>query len=126
MLVFDPIDGKLSLRRIILTTRTADSVSSVLSSLPIPGGTSISLPGVGLVGRSISSSSSSPPTIAIQSKASGLTKMMEPPAELVAADSTIATWPLLRGMEWDEVKKKIVEGMRVGRVKHAKSEYVHF
>ena len=48
--------------------------------------------------------------------------MMEPPAELAAVESTVATWPLLRGAEWEEVKKKIVEGARMGRVKYMKSE----
>ena len=125
ILVFDPTDGKLSLRRIILSTRSTDSVSSVLANLPIPTGTSISLPGMGLVARANSqSSSSSPPLGVTQPKASGVTKAMEPPpTEVVAIESSpMAAWPLLRGIEWEEVKKKIVELAKTGRTKYPKSE----
>lgn len=74
---------------------------------------------MGLVSRAASASSSSPPTTTV---ASGLTKMMEAPAELAAVESTVASWPLMRGVEWEEVKRRIGEGVRSSKKTFSKSE----
>ncbi|KAI9464881.1 hypothetical protein HD554DRAFT_2026168 [Boletus coccyginus] len=100
VLVFDASGGVLSLRRITLEQRPRESgipFSSPMASLA----TSISLPGVGGAGRL-----SAPPPIRDEArKRSGLTQqMLEGATELVAKESTVATWQLKRRHDWGEVK----------------------
>ncbi|KAF9024568.1 hypothetical protein BDZ89DRAFT_1068964 [Hymenopellis radicata] len=108
MLVFDPVDGLLQLRRWILS---AGSVRESRDLTSMGGMTSVSLPlGLGLGvpsscsprhgGRRMSSSGLSPDMagIAPEGKADG---------ELVAVkESIVATWDLRRRRDWSEVKKR--------------------
>lgn len=96
VLVFDAVDGTLSLRRFTLDLRSRDQLT-LPSSV---GGTSISLPGVSLSSRL----GISPPSGG--SKSSGLSQMMETARELVLSSSNIvASWSLKRGHDWTEVHK---------------------
>jgi hypothetical protein len=96
VLLFDPADGTLSLRRITLERRAARESGT----LAIPLATSISLPSTGTLARMTNSSPTKP---------SGLTQMMDRPAELVAREAVVATWKLKRGQGWKEVKHKLVK-----------------
>lgn len=117
-LVFDPSDGSLSLRRLTLSTRVVETGSSFLSSLPIPTGTSISLPGMSFMARS----SSSPPK---PSNTSTPTEQL--PTELVAKDTVVATWNLMRDSKWMDVKEPVVlERHSEYRRTVTKSEYASF
>ena len=105
ILIFDPSDGSLSLRRMTISTRIAET-SSFLSSLPIPTGTSISLPGMGFMGRT---SSASPPTpVALSSATPAGMEHLQ--TELVAKDATIATWNLTRDSKSTDVRERLAVG----------------
>ncbi|KIY62484.1 hypothetical protein CYLTODRAFT_447171 [Cylindrobasidium torrendii FP15055 ss-10] len=107
MVVFDPMDGMLQLRRWVLNVNQRGGNREGIS---IPGMTSVSLPmGLGIGGRSstsprdrsrrISSSSLSPDLAAltIEDKLDG---------ELVAVkDTVVATWDLRRRRDWPAVMK---------------------
>ncbi|KAF7965463.1 hypothetical protein HWV62_43313 [Athelia sp. TMB] len=96
VLVFDAMDGSLSLRRFTLDQRSRDQLT-LPSSV---GGTSISLPGVSLSSRL----GISPPSGG--SKSSGLSQMMDTTRELVLSSSnTVASWSLKRGHDWTEVRQ---------------------
>ncbi|KAH9949200.1 hypothetical protein B0H21DRAFT_840758, partial [Amylocystis lapponica] len=102
LLKFDPYDGTLVLCRISLERSNSEQNPSSASSFPAVGGTSISFPGIGNLGRlstSPASSGNSPHNV------SGLTQMMEKPAELVARESQVGTWNLRRGKNWPEVRQ---------------------
>ena len=101
ILIFDPSDGSLSLRRLTLSTRAGDVGSSLLASLPIPT-TSMSLPGMGLMSRQIVGS---PKISATSSNTSANENLI---TELVAKDSTVATWNLMRDSKWNNVKEPLV------------------
>lgn len=101
LLLFDPSDGVLSLRRVMLEQRPRDTgaFSYTLANLP----TSMSLPGTSAAGRL----STSPHNRAgvPSTKTSGLTqKMLESASELHGRDAMIATWQLRRHRDWGEVK----------------------
>ena len=98
VLVFDPSDGTLSLRRVTVLSRVQESGTSLLSAIPISAGTSVSLPGMGFMGRF---SSSPPKPSAIKAIS---TSTSDVPLELVGKDSTVATYSLLRSTNWEEVK----------------------
>ncbi|KAG1733244.1 uncharacterized protein EDB91DRAFT_1149677 [Suillus paluster] len=100
LLLFDPSDGVLSLRRVMLEQRPRDAGTFSYSLANLP--TSMSLPGTGTTGRL----SSSPQNRGITStKTSGLTQMMlEAASELHGRDTMIATWQLRRHRDWSEVK----------------------
>lgn len=100
ILTFDPADGSLSLRRMTITI--SEVGSSMLASLPIPTGTSISLPGMGFMGRP----SASPPKPAGLTSTSAMSEQLA--TELVAKDATIATWNLMRDSKWNDVKEPLV------------------
>lgn len=101
LLLFDPSDGVLSLRRVMLEQRPRDTgaFSYTLANLP----TSISLPGTSTAGR-LSTSPHNRVGVA-SAKTSGLTQMMlETASELHGRDTMIATWQLRRHRDWSEVK----------------------
>ncbi|OCB89007.1 hypothetical protein A7U60_g3814 [Sanghuangporus baumii] len=106
ILTFDPTNGSLSLRRMTISTRIAET-SSFLSSLPIPTGTSISLPGIGFMGRT---SASPPKSAALISAPTGMEHLQ---TELVAKDTTIATWNLTRDSKSNDVKEPLVIGQEM-------------
>ncbi|GJE97284.1 hypothetical protein PsYK624_135000 [Phanerochaete sordida] len=96
-LLFDPRDGTLSLRRIALSKQTRERVPSTFGSVPLPGGTSISLPGASTLTAQVSSGGGRAP--------SALTKMMTRSTELVATENVIATWTLRRAKDWKEIRR---------------------
>jgi hypothetical protein len=101
LLLFDPSDGVLSLRRIMLEQRPRDTgaFSYTLANLP----TSMSLPGTSAAGR-LSTSPHNRVGVA-SAKTSGLTQMMlESASELHGRDTMVATWQLKRHRDWGEVK----------------------
>ncbi|KAI0637468.1 hypothetical protein C8Q77DRAFT_1048447 [Trametes polyzona] len=116
LLVFDPADGTLTLRRIVVERAAEHAGPVVPGSIPVAGGMSISLPGMSTLSRSMGASTSvSPPRAP-----SGLTQMMERAGELVGRESVVGTWALARGRDWPEVKQSVrsarVGGDRAGRV----------
>ncbi|OJA20381.1 hypothetical protein AZE42_06676 [Rhizopogon vesiculosus] len=101
LLLFDPSDGVLSLRRVMLEQRHRDAYSYSLANLPTS--VSMPLPGNGNAGRL----GTSPPNRVgvVSTKSSGLTQMMlEAASELYGRDSMVATWQLRRHRDWSEVK----------------------
>ena len=97
VLVFDPADGNLSLRRFTLEMRPRDQLSFP-TSVPNLGATSVSLPGVSTpvrLGVSPPGSSGRP---------SGLSQMTDIPLELVGRDSIVASWNLKRSQDWREIR----------------------
>lgn len=129
MLVFDPHTGTLSLRRCTLERRVREPNSlSVNSSVPVLGGTSISLPSMSPISRFASGSSppSAPPHTHRAPSGSGLTQMMEKQVELVARESQVATWYLKRGTGWREVKEVVRRegGEREGTARVGRAEFV--
>ncbi|KAI0333347.1 hypothetical protein GY45DRAFT_1344085 [Cubamyces sp. BRFM 1775] len=104
LLVFDPTDGTLTLRRIF-----------VVGSIPVPGGMSISLPGMSTLSRSMGAS---PPSAnsglgVSPRKVSGLTQMMERGTDITGRESVVGTWSLARGRDWPEVKP-VVKAAKLG------------
>ena len=93
ILIFDPMDGSLYLRRVFLSSRVVESgtAASFLSALPIPTATSISLPGMGFMGRQ----GMSPPKVA-SAASSTPTAGEKLQTELEAKDKIVATWKLSR------------------------------
>ncbi|KAH9853231.1 hypothetical protein C2E23DRAFT_884844 [Lenzites betulinus] len=127
LLVFDPVDGTLTLRRVFIDRPSAEPQHQAYShshgAVSIPGGMSISLPGMSTLGRSVGAAvSSSPPARAV----SGLTQMMtERGAEVVGRESIVGTWNLVRGRNWPEVKQSVrfaQVGERRGKV--ARSDWL--
>uniref|UniRef100_A0A0W0GCZ6 BCAS3 WD40 domain-containing protein n=1 Tax=Moniliophthora roreri TaxID=221103 RepID=A0A0W0GCZ6_MONRR len=118
VLVFDPTDGVLSLRRITVSAKakSKDNGSSILGagfgSTAAAGAVSISrsLPGMSAVGKLAMSVSVSPNTPLIHGRASssGLTQagVDSALAELSGKESTVATWNLGRRKDWGEIKKQ--------------------
>ncbi|KAI0820657.1 hypothetical protein BC628DRAFT_1412942 [Trametes gibbosa] len=126
LLVFDPADGTLTLRRVFVEQPSAEPQhnSYTHSTVPAPGGMSISLPGMSTLGRSVGAAvSSSPPARAM----SGLTQMMtERSADIVGRESIVGTWNLVRARDWPEVKQS-VKLVKVGgerRSKVARSDWL--
>jgi hypothetical protein len=105
-LLFDAVDGVLSLRRVALEQKRTDSnySLSVSSSVPIVGGTSMSLPSMAPLSRL---GSSPPPSTTGSSphSNSGLAQIMEGPSELVGKEITVATWSLKRSRDWKEIRQ---------------------
>ncbi|TFK32507.1 hypothetical protein BDQ12DRAFT_692387 [Crucibulum laeve] len=107
VLVFDPVDGVLSLRRFVLDQRPKEQgiTASVSSAL---GATSISLPGMGGTGRLSSSPSTTGGNTKISStKASRLSEMLTSTMELTASENIIATWNVQRQRDWGEIKRAL-------------------
>uniref|UniRef100_A0A8H7XKW3 BCAS3 WD40 domain-containing protein n=1 Tax=Psilocybe cubensis TaxID=181762 RepID=A0A8H7XKW3_PSICU len=116
VLLFDPASGVLSLRRLALDKQPVrDVVGASVHALGV-GVTSISLPGVGGVGRLSSSSPSTKGglgTAAISGSGSGSgsgSAGTETQMELTAKESVLATWTLFarRDREWAEIKTPVV------------------
>lgn len=119
ILIFDPSDGTLSLRRMVISVRVGDVGSSFLASLPIPTATSISLPGMGLMGFP---AVASPKMSATTSSSSTNENVV---TELVAKDSTVATWNLMRDSKWSDVKEPLnIENTPQQRRVISKSEWL--
>ncbi|KAF8952387.1 hypothetical protein BDZ97DRAFT_1930866 [Flammula alnicola] len=108
VLVFDPQDGILSLRRLTIEKHLVkeQGVSGgVAASVQALGVTSISLPGMGGAGRL--SSSPSNKANATSSKSPTSAGIADPPMELAAKESIEATWDLKRGRDWVEMKMPV-------------------
>jgi hypothetical protein len=72
ILMFDPTDGALSLRRCTVSLRSVEQTLSVPSSVPAIGGTSISLSSCTSLGCvSITSPAGPAPAISLRSRSSG-------------------------------------------------------
>ena len=102
VLLFDPADGVLSLRRLSLDKHFVREqglgMAAAAASVQALGVTSISLPRMGGAGRLARS-----PT-----RAGGSSGVVDPPvAELVAKESNVATWHLQRRTDWVEIKQRI-------------------
>lgn len=94
VLMFDPTDGSLSLRRFTLEMRAHDQALS----FPSNTGASISLPGVSPPSRL----GVSPPSSG--GRPSALSQMMDIPTELVGRDSIVASWNLKRNQDWKDIR----------------------
>ncbi|KDR68050.1 hypothetical protein GALMADRAFT_1050690 [Galerina marginata CBS 339.88] len=138
ILVFDPLDGALSLRRLTLGKQPVNDtalplglgvgvgVAASAAASAIGMVTSVSLPGRGGAGRlsASSSPSSRTPVVGIGSgrnlsggsdgrgKAQGV---QESEMELIAKASVVATWDLRRARDWVEVRVPIVPKAGAGR-----------
>ena len=101
MLVFNPSDGVLSLRRITLEARTVGEGSY------IPITASISLPTGGRL------PGTSPESYSSKRSSSGLSMAMASvdsgPKELVGKETSVATYNLKRGSDWKEVRKVLMQ-----------------
>ncbi|EMD31859.1 hypothetical protein CERSUDRAFT_119431 [Gelatoporia subvermispora B] len=86
MLIFDPVDSTLSLRRIFVEKHTAEVSVPLSSSMPSSFGTS-------------KQTNSSP------RRPSGLTQMMEKSTEITGRETIVATWQLGRSQGWPEVHR---------------------
>ncbi|KAI0666055.1 hypothetical protein C8Q78DRAFT_1060998 [Trametes maxima] len=119
LLVFDPTDGTLTLRRIFVE-RPPNDQAVVPGSIPVAGGMSISLPGMSTLSRSMGASPPSPRVV------SGLTQMMERSTDIVGKESVVGTWSLARGRDWPEVRQPLRPARagveRAGRV--ARSDWL--
>ncbi|KAJ8481384.1 hypothetical protein ONZ51_g6042 [Trametes cubensis] len=129
LLVFDPTDGTLTLRRIFVERSASSSGDGqVVGSIPIPGGMSISLPGMSTLSRSMGTSPQSTNSgLGVSPrKVSALTQMMERGTDIVGKESVVGTWTLARGRDWPEVKQVVkpakLRGEASGRV--AKSDWL--
>lgn len=105
LLLFDPSDGVLSLRRVMLEQRPRDAgtFSYSYSLANLPTSVSMSLPG----NSGTSRLGTSPPNRVgvVSTKSSGLTQMMlEAASELHGRETMVATWQLRRHRDWSEVK----------------------
>ena len=101
VLLFDPADGVLSLRRLSLDKHLVREqglgMAAAAASVQALGVTSISLPRMGSAGR-----------LARSPTRSGGSGVVDPPVvELVARESNVATWHLQRRTDWVEIKQRI-------------------
>ncbi|KAF5364610.1 hypothetical protein D9758_005561 [Tetrapyrgos nigripes] len=118
ILVFDPTDGILSLRRLTVDTKPASKENSSilnasfgsLGAVGSVGSVSRSLPGVGGTGRL----STSP----VKNAASGISQMMEGPADIISKENTVATWSLRRRREWGEIRR-VLEDSSVNTIEQS-------
>lgn len=101
ILVFDPVDGVLSLRRITTDQRPKDQIG--LAS--VPGVISRSLPGT--VGSPVRMSSS--PGSVGQASSTSTSTPTEAVMELVGRGELMATWNLQRNNDWKELRKSVEE-----------------
>ncbi|KAF8638773.1 hypothetical protein AX17_001968 [Amanita inopinata Kibby_2008] len=130
LLVFDPNDGMLSLRRITSELRSKDQGLSVAASMSALGTTSISLPGLGGAGKLSSSPSSVAHSTSVASNASGQQRNIESTHELVGKETIVATWNLQRRRDWEEIRQPIIAtttlevGWSSRRLVNLKSSYL--
>lgn len=92
VIIFDPQNGILSLRRITPSRRVSDGPPGLAM-------TSMSLPGVNTIHRLATSTSAD-----ATRQPSALTRMMGGPSHLTYHESHIATWVLRRSSDWKEIK----------------------
>ncbi|KAJ3553080.1 hypothetical protein NM688_g3809 [Phlebia brevispora] len=119
VLVFDAREGVLSLRRVTVSKRAKDNISTVIRTTPIADA-SISLPGISTMSRLASSTSA---VITPARQPSALSRMMER-SELVGQDTVVATWPLRRSAGWQEIKQSFRTRRTSGATSRAKSEWL--
>jgi hypothetical protein len=108
ILLFDPADGSLSLRRCLVGLRSIEQSIAVPSSVPGIGGTSISLPSrptLGCVSTTLPA-----PAMAFRAKSSGAAPGQDKPTTIVGHESEVATWNLRRGRGWPLVKVSVRPG----------------
>ncbi|KAJ3772601.1 hypothetical protein FB446DRAFT_643226, partial [Lentinula raphanica] len=114
VLVFDPLDGILSLRRIFVDVKPklGDGPSILGTNLGSVGslGASRSLPATNAVGRL--SGSASPGTSPVGTTGAFPTKAEN--GELTSRESTVASWHLRRGKDWPEKKEVLKTDPRRG------------
>jgi hypothetical protein len=109
LLLFDPVDGALSLRRLVIDKHAVkESIGSgVAASVQALGATSISLPGMGGAGR-LGSSPSTSAVVRGGSKGSHSQQSEgDPLMELEARDIVVATWNLKRKRNRAEFKRAV-------------------
>ena len=106
ILLFDPADGSLSLRRCLVGLRSIEQSLAVPSSVPGIGGTSISLPSRPSLGR-VST------TLPTPARSSGAALGQDKPTAIVGHESEVATWNLRRGRGWPAVKVSVRPGEHV-------------
>lgn len=99
VLVFDPLDGMLSLRRLTPSKRTQEQSSPSAQSPRVNA--SISLPGVSTIHRLAGAATSA------DRQPSALTRLMGGTSRLICQESHIATWILRRKTDWKEIKQPI-------------------
>ena len=114
VLVFEPQDGSLSLRRVTVSRRAPREDFGTTIRVP---STSISLPGVSTLRTFAGNAQARQP--------SALSKMMEK-TELAGQDVVVATWALRRSVDWNEVKKvfPLGPGRRSSTARPHAAEYV--
>ena len=108
ILVFDPADGSLSLRRCLIGVHTTEQTLAVPISVPGIGGTSISLPSRPSLGRV--SATLPAPGIALRARSFGAAPDQDKPTAIVGNESEVATWNLKRGRGWPVVKVSVRSG----------------
>lgn len=94
VLIFDPVEATLTLRRVFVDRVTEDQPSGLLA-----GASSMSLPGPSSLARLGAASSH------ISKNKSALSQMMEKPTHLSAHESRVGSWNLRRSADWPEVKQ---------------------
>ncbi|KAI0051493.1 hypothetical protein FA95DRAFT_1534680 [Auriscalpium vulgare] len=98
VLLFDPVDGTISLRRVFVDLRSQEHSLSVPGAIPGIGGTSISLPTRSSFGR---------PNTSPSANVSGLSQMMQKPTDLAGHVDEVATWNVRRGHDWPVVTRSV-------------------
>jgi hypothetical protein len=147
VLVFDPADGVLALRRMTIELRARDGATAaaavLMPSVAHVGGTSVSLPGMGGAGR-LSVSPPAPHIHTAASAASAATasaaaaaaaavagtaaltltrRMTELTSEIAARESIEATWLLKRRGNWGEMRRAVEVGAGVEKPRANRTEY---
>ncbi|KIM42507.1 hypothetical protein M413DRAFT_444245 [Hebeloma cylindrosporum] len=115
LLLFDPVDGVLSLRRLIIDKHPVkESIGSgVAASVQAFGVTSISFPGMG-GGDRISLSPSTSGASRGGSRTSHSPQVGgDPQMELFAKEGMVATWDLRRKRDWAEFKRPVTPNLVV-------------
>lgn len=110
ILVFDPADGMLSLRRVILDQKPKDQLSLA------------SVSAMGVVSRSVPTAVGSPSRLsaspgAVSRASSNSTTGQEVAVELVGHAELVATWSLRRKEDWEEIRNVVNEIVVGGRTK---------
>lgn len=109
ILVFDPVDGVLALRRLTIDKQPVKE-QGLGASMHALGVTSISLPGMGGAGRL----SASPAGRASEAAAAAGVRAGEPAMELVVREGVEATWDLKRARDAVEIKTPVMPKGREG------------
>lgn len=91
-LLFNPREGSLSLRRILLAKQTRDRLSSGLNAVPVVNT-------LGRLGTSAPTETTHMP--------SGLSRMMARSSEVVGTENVAATWMLRRSKDWKEIRRAL-------------------